>query len=259
MPSTRRDRRRSGRRRQSVEEDAPSELPVDVPPVAPSEADSPADVPQPDPPLEDPPADDPEEDPTPEDSVEIPGPAKVPESVMEAMADNISEAVDLPSTTEPDEFPCPIDHDHPDFPSTGMLRKHLIIDHGLSPSDVVEAIAKSRGSSMEIAQEEMASLEAVAAEGRAELERGETRPLTDLMHEMLPAPDNETSDQIDKMLNGAETIAAAVAEHGIPDVEISPEAMEKLVQSGQAARIPEFDTYVIRVPKGTVITLEKQE
>ena len=84
-------------------------------------------------------------------TVEIPGPVEVPDQVIEAMKKNISKPPTLPpaavvTTTQVagGEFPCPIDRGHPGFVKAKMLRKHLIIDHGLSGSDVVEALTRSR-------------------------------------------------------------------------------------------------------------------
>lgn len=108
------------------------------------------------------------------------------------------------------------------------------------PRSVKEAAPKPPEEPEEVlTEDEIAGLEAVAKEGRDDLER-----LPDL-------PDPVGLRTLDRDVyvkdTSAETIAAAVAEHGIPDVEISPEGMEKLVQSGQAARIPSEDPEPIKV------------
>lgn len=83
-------------------------------------------------------------------TVEIPGPVEVPDQVIEAMRKNISKPPTLPPPAVPGfqvaegEFPCPINSGHHGFTNAKMLRKHLVIDHRLPRSDVVNAIAKSR-------------------------------------------------------------------------------------------------------------------
>ncbi|KKN51569.1 hypothetical protein LCGC14_0621110 [marine sediment metagenome] len=275
MPSTRRDQRRS-RRRQPVEKDVPSELPA-----APPEADPPI------------------EDPVDEASVEIPGPAEVPESVMEAMAGNLSDV----ATTIKDSWPA----DHTPK-KVGMLHledaEEVLADEEISePASRARdrrdrsRRARSRPDVVEVPIEEPEPEEESEEEPK---EVPTEEEISDVEEIEAEAPDDENT--------GAEIIAAAVAEHGIPDVEISSEAMEKLVRTGQAARIPnepikvavldtgqdppqiedlitvvegptehvaeaiqtivdtdfetevvEIDTYVLRVPKGTVIYLEKKE
>ena len=325
MPSTRRDQRRSRRRRQPVE-DAPSEL-HEVPPEASPESESPADpIPEPDPPIEAP-VEDEEEDPIPEDPVEIPGPAEVPESVMEAMAGNLS------GTTTKDSWPA----DHTPK-KVGMLP--------LEDAEPVEAPEPEEV----LTEEEISDVEAEAVaeesleeevlddiEARADAATAEYYSMN---AEVATEMDAGIDEDLDKLLNGAEIVvaedsepievvvvdtgqgfcpncderASAACENGFcatccdnftaeglrsgcslawevgfeKDIMIATSAVRDPInvvvtdtghdaepvvrkvtdqddwdlhdhQCDGSLRCECDDSYVIRVPKGTVITLEKQE
>ncbi len=243
MPGTRRDRRRSNRRRQP-EENAPSEIP----------------------PIEDP-VDDP--------SVEIPGPAEVPESVMEAMADNISEA---PPESVEEEVPEPPGRSRGRRDRSRGRRDRS--RQARSRPDVVEVPVEEpepEEEPEEVPTEDetdVSFFEAVAEEGRTELERGETRPVEDLLQEIdeereideefeaeldtLVAMNAEAEDQLDNMLNGGETIAAVspLVEAGkladylrqkITDLRAIVAFLEEENANLKAERNtrPEFDEYVL--------------
>jgi hypothetical protein len=236
-------------------------VPPGEPPEAPPESEPPVEdpVPEPDPPVEDP-VEEEEADPAPEDPVEIPGPAEVPESVMEAMAGNLSDA----DITKDD--PWPADHTpkrvgmlhfedtEPDVGGTTMTAV------GSGDLDDLEAEAKAE----EILEDELLDNLEARAEAAAEVSFEAELDALDALDaeagvelELLPADeDDEIDEELDNLLNGAGTIADP-PQFEVLSMKVTPGPAQK--DDWELHDPPEFDTYVIRVPKGTVITLEKQE
>ncbi len=135
----------------------------------------------------------------------------------------------------------------------GRKRPRPVKEDASEPSEEPEEV---------LTEDEITGLEAMAAEGRAELERGETRPLADLLEETLPAPDDKRIPINMAVLDTGQD-PLQIEDPVITVVELPTEhvadAIQTIADADFEAEVVEFDTYVLRVPKGAIISLEKQE